>query len=113
MSDFMKGPWIAVESPHVVVSEDRRMMIAEIKGLGYLTGMCKGIPALPMKDAFKVLDANTRLIAAAPEMYELLKNTAFYLEEVNKLKPLPSELMDYAKRIAELLARIDGKENAQ
>ena len=49
-----------------------------------------------------------RLIAAAPEMYELLKHTAFYIKEADKLKPLPSELMDYAKRISELLTRIDG-----
>ena len=51
-----------------------------------------------------------RLIAAAPEMYELLKHTVFYIKETDKLKPLPSELMDYAKRISELLTQIDGKE---
>ena len=53
---------------------------------------------------------NEHLISAASEMYELLKHTAFYIKEADKLKLLPSELMDYAKRISELLTQIDDRE---
>ena len=48
-------------------------------------------------------EANARLIAAAPEMYELLENLVDIL-----LSHLYSE--DKAIRIVDLLARIDGEE---
>ena len=53
-----------------------------------------------------------RMIAAAPEMYELLKALAFYIEATTKLqkKYVANEFLDYAERIHDLLARIDGEE---
>ena len=52
------------------------------------------------------------LAAAAPEMYDLLKNMAWYIEATQKLQKnyVAEELSDYATRANELLARIDGKE---
>ena len=51
-----------------------------------------------------------RMNAAAPEMYELMHNTAFYILECARIyKPFPQELVTYATRIREFLARIDGE----
>ena len=50
-----------------------------------------------------------RITAEAPEMYGLLKNIAFYINEINKLRPLPSELITYARRAEALLERIGGE----
>ena len=52
-----------------------------------------------------------RITAEAPKMYRLLKNIAFYINEINKLRPLPSELMTYARRAEALLERIGGKDD--
>ncbi len=59
---------------------------------------------------------DARLIAAAPEMYDLLDNISFYITEVDKLCssaqiPFFSEFVDYANRIKYLLTRIDGTED--
>ena len=53
-----------------------------------------------------------RLIVAAPEMYKLLNNIAWYIEVTQKLQKdyLADEFLDYATRTKELLARIDGEE---
>lgn len=58
--------------------------------------------------------ANARLIAAAPEMYQLLDDIAEYIEATQKLQKdyLATEFFDYAIRAKELLARIDGEEQA-
>ena len=48
-------------------------------------------------------EANTRLIAAAPEIYKLLKSVANYK---------PDFVLDVVFHAQELLARIDGKEIA-
>ncbi len=59
---------------------------------------------------------DARLIAAAPEMYDLLDNISFYITEIDKLCssgqiPFSPEFVDYANRIKYLLARIDGTED--
>ncbi len=56
-------------------------------------------------------EANARLIAAAPEMYEMMKNASNYILECAKLySPFPDELCMYAERTKELIARIDGED---
>ena len=56
-------------------------------------------------------EANARLIAVAPEMYEMMENTSHYILECAKLySPFLGELCMYAERIKELLARIDGED---
>ena len=52
-------------------------------------------------------EANARLIAAAPEMYELLEDVAWYLEQI---ADDDDESSKYASSIQELLARIDGED---
>ncbi len=55
-----------------------------------------------------------RMKAVAPEMYELMHNTASYILECARIyKTFPQELVTYATRIREFLARIDGEENIQ
>ncbi len=63
-------------------------------------------------DPVELNEANARLIAAAPDMYELLNNIAWYIEATQKLQKnyLADEFSDYATRAKELLARIDGEE---
>ena len=56
-------------------------------------------------------NANARLIAAAPELYELLNSMCSYINEVERIIPhFPNALSLFAKNGKELLARIDGKE---
>ena len=52
-------------------------------------------------------EANARLIAAAPEMYELLSDCAAFLKDCGDCSPIAYQLR---LRIEELLDRIDGKE---
>ena len=53
-----------------------------------------------------------RLADYAPEMYELMKATAEYIFDCEKqYSPFPHELVTYAERTQELLARIDWEED--
>lgn len=52
-------------------------------------------------------EANARLIAAAPEMYELLSDCAAFLKDCGDCSPIAYQLR---LRIEELLARIDDEE---
>ena len=59
----------------------------------------------------KEAQANARLIAAAPEMYQLLDNLVWYIEANQKLQKdcYDDEISAYVTRTKELLARIDGE----
>ena len=89
MSKFTQGPWIFDDE--YIFTAYRGMMIADV-----------------MAVREKEFNANGRLIAAAPEMYALLENTAFYLQGLSKMYSL-SGVFDYVSLIKELLARIDGE----
>ena len=44
------------------------------------------------------------------EMFDMLGNVAFYIEEANKLyDPFPQELMMYRERITDLLKKIENE----
>jgi hypothetical protein len=69
------GPWsVDPRSLHVSAEDEKGYMrIADVRGWGHLTG--KGIGGWAYSDdmAIGIQEANARLIAAAPEMYEALK----------------------------------------
>ena len=100
MSEFTGGKWVTDDSGKYVftkVPEDL-MMVAQMRGWSYLTGVLN----LSAKEAIKVQKANARLIAAAPEMYELLKVWT-------NIQAQPT-LMNARKRAQELLELIDETE---
>ena len=109
MSKFTQGEWRYVENNTVVVGGEQSKTIAYlISDIKFSEDGCIEFP----KDEYK---ANGRLITAAPEMYELLKALAFYIEAITKLQKeyVANEFCDYAERIHELLARLDGEDSEQ
>ena len=113
MSKFTKGPWAADDFANYIYifeANEPNMMIAQIRGWGYLTG--KGGLGLSDGEAYEIQKANARLIAAAPEMYEMITKlvdgiTIAELLNVMQVVKVNPVLIESAKR---LLARIDGKE---
>ena len=100
MSEFTGGKWVTDDSGKYVFTKmpEDLMMVAQMRGWSYLTGVLN----LSAKEAIKVQKANARLIAAAPEMYELLKVWT-------NIQAQPT-LMNARKRAQELLELIDETE---
>ena len=91
MSEFTKGKWEYLEPLGVVFSEDTCAVIATVHGAG--TGSCFNLSPEGQ--------ANARLIAAAPEMYELVMQFAFgSCDDCMRI-------LDESRKV---LDRIDGKE---
>ena len=86
MSEFTKGKWQATHGGFV-------------KSVGNKT-ICEVWPC----DTFDEAKANARLIAEAPEMYELLKLFA-YPEE-----PCTARTLEVSNKVWKLLRNIDGEE---
>ena len=101
MSKFTKGKWTADDMGEYVFAHGFDMMICQIRGWAYLNAQ-----GLSPDEAIDVQKANARLIAAAPEMYELLKVCA-KTETPGNYIPAFLDLKDKAR---ELLARIDVEE---
>ena len=97
MSKFTKGKWKYAEPLGVVFSEDTCAVIATVHGAG--TGSCFNLSPEGQ--------ANARLIAAAPEMYELIDRL------VRRSPNTTEEVSDTLTGMKILLARIDGKETAE
>lgn len=92
MSRFTKGKWRYVEMNNaVVVDDDSYLPIAFPTGCSMFS-----------EQEYK---ANGRLIAAAPEMYELLLEELVPTSDYGGIVSFERE-----RKIKELLARIDGKE---
>lgn len=103
MTKFLQGKWIADDVGEYVFTrmpEGCLITVAQMRGWGYLTGI--GGAHLSSNEAIEIQKANARLIAAAPEMYELLK-----VWTQIQVQPTLNIARDKAR---ELIARIDGEE---
>ena len=98
MTKFLQGKWVADEVGEYVFMQTHEglEMVAQMRGWSYLT------KHLTPDEAIEVQKANARLIAAAPEMHELLKVWT-------QIGAEPT-LKNARKRAEELLDSIDGKE---
>lgn len=98
MSKFIAGKWIADDAGEYVFTQtpEGLEMVAQMRGWSYLT------KHLTPDEAIDVQKANARLIATAPEMYELLKVWT-------QIGAEPT-LKNARKRAVELLDSIDGEE---
>lgn len=67
MIEHTPGPWKYDEAGAMVLTEDDRMTIADIRGFGSLH------VEIGTSDAIKTMDANGRLIAEAPNMLAVLR----------------------------------------
>ena len=106
MAEFSKGKWTDDDMGTYVFAHGYDMMICKIRGWGYLKNS-----GLSDDEAIEVQKANARLIAAAPELYELLNSMCSYINEIEHIIPhFPDALSLFAKYGKELLTRIDGKE---
>lgn len=73
MSAHTPGPWVVADDVVFQVrAHNQQMLVAEVRGWGWLTG--GGGLALSDEEAEKIQKANARLIAAAPELLDALKN---------------------------------------
>ena len=95
MSEFTKGKWTADDMGEYIFANGFDMMICQMRGWAYLNAQ-----GLSDDEAIDVQKANARLIAAAPDMYELLKVWV-------QVQAQPT-LMNAQDKAQELLARIDG-----
>lgn len=104
MNKFTSGPWTIGYNAYTI--EAGPMKICDIRGWGHLTGT--GGLNLPAEEAKKIQEANARLIAAAPEMYEASKAL---LERLNHIK---SNAIKYTFHkqfddLANAIAKAEGK----
>ena len=95
MSEFTKGKWEYDKPFGVIFSYETYAVIANVQGAG--TGSCFC--------STQEGQANARLIAAAPDMYELLYEA---LQELKGYDPLGNGISTIYPDIEELLARIHG-----
>ena len=99
MSDFTSGTWsVGINGKYgpYVYADDGGAIIAVIRNCGHISKS-------NAKDAVRL--ANARLIATAPEMYELLFSLFNVAEYIS-----PLELTNAREKWKELLARINGEE---
>lgn len=97
MNEFTKGEWVADDMGEYVFAHEFDMMICQMRGWAYLKAQ-----GLSSDEAIDVQKANARLIAAAPEMYELLTS---FVHQGTYDSFITAILRNKAY---ELLARIDG-----
>lgn len=64
-----RGAQVHADNPY---GKDR-MLVADIRGWGHLTGTGCGACKMSREDAEAIQDANGRLLAAAPRMLEMLQ----------------------------------------
>lgn len=91
MSKFTQGKWVTCVDGSVDILDGKGRVIGTF---------CDIVGA---HEEAEMMD-NARLIAAAPEMYKLLRNLSFRTSGMEQHEVL---------KIRELLARIDGKEGRQ
>lgn len=98
MPNFTKGKWTADDMGEYVFAHSFNMMICQMRGWAYLNAQ-----GLSPDEAIDVQKANARLIAAAPEMYEML----FTLFNAEYISPLDIEIL--RRKWEKLIPRIKGE----
>lgn len=101
MSKFTPGPWKYSDDSHISIPSTLLATTARDWYRIYNRKQKIGVGLIPD-------EANARLIAAAPEMYDELYEILQFMQ--GKTVWERDEYARYAKDIEELLARIDGKE---
>lgn len=118
MSNFTPGKWEvdefghicadkvviakALGKPEAVVGNDRRLRVGEsVLSPVYM----ENVLGYSREEWLKELDANARLMAAAPELYRLLKEELIPTSDYGGILSFSREA-----KVRELLDRIDGKE---
>lgn len=98
MSEFTPGKWTADGYGCYVFAHGEDMMICNMRGDAYLRNHGQSD-----EEIIAVQDANARLIAAAPELYELV---------MDELRGEAGGILSFAReaKIKAVLDRIDGKE---
>ena len=102
MSKFTNGTWsvgISEKYGPYVYADDGGAIIAVIRNCGHISESNE-------KEA--VRQANARLIAAAPELYEMLKEELIPTSDYGGILSFSREA-----KLRELFARIDGEEASQ
>ena len=109
MSKFTPGKWEADEEGVYVFTRTpyNLEIVAEMRGWSYLTGSGEAELNLSAEEAIEVQKANARLIAAAPEMYNLLKEELIPTSDYGGILSFSREA-----KVKELLARIGGEETS-
>lgn len=115
---FTPGPWESeTEYECAVYAHNHQMKIADIRGWGYLTGKGQGGLGLSSAEASKIQNANARLIAAAPEMFEFIKEIkenhlepGLFIEKVEAdwiriMTPIVDFLLKHTPALVDALAR--------
>jgi len=75
MSEHTPGPWLFDVATDLVFATDPRghFTVCEVRGWGHLIGKGHGALGLSDEEANRIFCANARLIAAAPDLLEMLK----------------------------------------
>ncbi len=97
MSEFTQGKWVYDEQFGVVYSDKTNMVIANLRGADAGSCFCLTPEG----------QANARLIAAAPELYKLLKEELIPISDYGGILSFERE-----RKVTKLLDRIDGKEDS-
>ena len=116
MAKFTQGKWEADEAGNIyadklaiaetrglagVFKGDTKLLIARTEGLTYL----RNVLGYSLEDGLAEIDANARLIAAAPEMYTLLKEELIPISDYGGILSFAREA-----KVKALIARIDSTE---
>ena len=110
MSKFTPGKWIADDVGEYVFMQtpESLEMVAQMRGWSYLTETLHLTP----EEAIEVQKINARLIAHAPEMFDMLLECAEFLEELTMMQC--EGCSEYAEelngRIETLLSNIENME---
>jgi len=108
------GPWTADTNPRMATvwakTQKGDMRICDIRGWGHLTGV--GALNLPSDKAVEIQDANTNLIAAAPDLLEACKRNRQGLRNLIELRLIPASHFDDVEEMIrqhdELIAKAEG-----
>lgn len=102
MSEFTQGNWKYMNDGTIRACPPNSYALINIIKLA---GFKEFKEVLGEEKAREMIDANGRLIAASPEMYEMLKEELISTSDYGGILSFERE-----RKVRELLARIDGEE---